>query len=32
MENGAIGVQIDGSKASTLLARAQKERGAFGSI
>lgn len=32
LQNGAIGVNIDGSKASTLLARSQKERGAFGTI
>jgi hypothetical protein len=32
MSNGGIAVNIDGSKASMLLARAQKERGAFGAI
>lgn len=32
MKNGAIAVNIDGSKASTLLARAQNERGAYGAI
>jgi hypothetical protein len=32
MSNGGIAVNIDGTKASMLLARAQKERGAFGAI
>jgi hypothetical protein len=32
LKSGAIGVNIDGSKASTLLFKAQKERGLFGSI
>ena len=32
MSNGGIAVNIDGVKASTLLARAQKERGAYGTI
>ena len=32
MSTGGIAVNIDGSKASMLLARAQKERGAFGAI
>jgi len=32
MSTGGIAVHIDGSKASMLLARAQKERGAFGAI
>jgi hypothetical protein len=32
LQSGAIGVNIDGSKASMLLARAQKERGAFGAV
>lgn len=32
MESGAISVNIDGSKASALLMKAQKERGTFGSI
>jgi hypothetical protein len=32
MSNGGIAVNIDGTKASMLLAKAQKERGAFGAI
>lgn len=32
MSSGGIAVNIDGVKASTLLARAQKERGAYGTI
>jgi hypothetical protein len=32
MSNGGIAVNIDGTKASMLVARAQKERGAFGAI
>lgn len=32
MKSGGIAVNIDGSKASTLLFKAQKERGLFGSI
>jgi hypothetical protein len=32
MSTGGIAVNIDGSKASMLLARAQKERGAFGAV
>ena len=32
LKSGAIGVNIDGSKATALLYRAQRDRGAFGAI
>lgn len=32
LQAGAIGVNIDGSKASMLLSKAQKERGVFGAV